>query len=555
MLFNTWTFALFFVITFALYWALQGSHKKQNVLLLIASYVFYGWWDVHFLYLITLCTVVDYCASLMIDRGRLTVRQYTTALLFLLLSAFFCVTVNWDAVHVSLPDFKLHLDIAWASLLPKSLSGWWVLGASLAGGVAFVFLTHMTRWNYGRTPRLYLALSVCMNLLVLGVFKYYNFFAENFIHLYSQVTGSTPSALTYQIILPVGISFFTFQSISHAVDVYRKDIPAGDSLIDLAAFIAFFPQLVAGPIERGAHLLPQFQHRRTISREEWREGIWLIGWGLYKKVVIADNIARTVNGIFGPYDTLSTTVVPHDGMQCLLGLYAFAIQIYCDFSGYTDIARGTAKLLGFDILLNFNLPYFATNPSEFWKRWHISLSSWLRDYLYIPLGGNRHGRIKTYRNLIITMVLGGLWHGAAWTFVLWGAFHGTILVLFRMIRERHEQIKHNAYASFIKGVFMFNLVCFGWLLFRAQNLTTVGIFLESIVFHPHWSPLALGYLKNILLFTWLLAIFEIFQKLTQLGNPMQRLPGFVRLNVWIVIVMSLICYSGGRAQEFIYFAF
>ncbi len=412
--------------------------------------------------------------------------------------------------------------------------------------------------------------------------------------------------------------------MSYTIDVYRRRCDAADSLLEMATYISFFPLLLAGPIERGSHLLPQFQRARRIGLADWREGIWLITWGLYKKIVVADNLARLVNATFAPFSTAGASIVaPDDGIRLLLILYAYALQIYCDFSGYTDVARGVARLLGFDIMLNFNFPYLARNPSDFWRRWHISLSSWLRDYLYIPLGGNRHGTVRTYRNLMVTMVLGGLWHGAAWTFVLWGAFHGLLLVVYRALSGVTEKLSllwgglwarpgssairaaaqsswaasdpqvatdppwrflgadrsagspsgtlgkseskvierenRNIYVSFgiavAEIVIMFNIVCIGWLLFRAQNLATVGAFLHSIVLHPHWSPGAAEALQGLVFYGWFFVLLELLWVWKGASRPFGTWPWFARLNVWLVVLMSLLALAAKGTQEFIYFAF
>ena len=270
-------------------------------------------------------------------------------------------------------------------------------------------------------------------------------------------------------------------------------------------------------------------------------------------MVIADNVAPIVNDTFRPYDMLTLTTAPEDGLRCLVAVYAFSFQIYGDFSGYSDIARGTARLLGFDIMVNFNIPYAATSPSSFWQRWHISLSTWLRDYLYIPLGGNRRGNV--YCNLMLTMFLGGLWHGAAWTFVAWGIYQGVLLVAYRVIGVRTEQKAYPRLVSFLMWLLMFHLVCGGWLLFRAQNMTTIMAFFQGIVFHPVGSPETWSAFKNLLFYVWFLAGLEAFQLFTHRASPMERLPWFARLNIWIMVIMSLLALAQHDRMEFIYFAF
>ena len=558
MLFNSLTFGVFFVIVFGLYWSLRRYCKAQNFLLLIASYLFYGWWDVRFLVLIVISTVVSYYSALAIERHRVTVGQRIQASGFIIFATIAFLGLRWSAVAFKLFGENAGLTINWEFFLAGfSEFRWTILTIFLV--TAFVNVAHpfLQSLTADRHRKVMLGFCVITNLTILGFFKYYNFFIDNFSYLAEAIFGHIPSALILNVVLPVGISFFTFQTMSYAIDVYRGNAAATSSLLEVAVYVSFFPQLVAGPIERGKHLLPQFQRIRTINSADFREGLWLIGWGLYKKIVVADNMAMIVNGVFEPFDNLASmaAAVPEDGMRVLVAIYAFAFQIYCDFSGYSDIARGTAKLLGFDIMLNFNLPYFAKNPSDFWRRWHISLSTWLKDYLYIPLGGNRHGTRKMYRNLMITMLLGGLWHGAAWTFVLWGAFHGFILVLYRALALASDKSKSSWWISFVQGVIMFHIVCLGWLIFRAQNLTTIGLFLQSIFLHPHWSPEAMECFRNLVFYSWFLILFQVTQGLTGKLSPIVRWPWFARLNVWVFIMMSIISLAAKSGQEFIYFAF
>ena len=258
---------------------------------------------------------------------------------------------------------------------------------------------------------------------MLGFFKYFNFFADS-LHAVFDGLGWQVDFVTLRVLLPVGISFYTFVTMSYVIDVYRREIPPTRDLLDFAVFVAFFPHLVAGPILRASTLSPQIDAPRRISRDQMRDGAWLIAWGYFQKVFVADNLAGLANGVFDPGARPT-------GINVLLGVYAFAFQIYGDFAGYSNIARGTSKLMGIELIENFRFPYFVRTPQEFWRHWHISLSTWLRDYLYIPLGGNRGGEWQTRRNLLLTMVLGGLWHGAAWTFVLWGVYQGVLLIGYR----------------------------------------------------------------------------------------------------------------------------
>ncbi|MFC1453529.1 MBOAT family O-acyltransferase, partial [Verrucomicrobiota bacterium] len=296
----------------------------------------------------------------------------------------------------------------------------------------------------GLKRKLFLAFSVAGNLSLLGVFKYFDFFAYNLQRLLT-LCGLDIDMPYLRVVLPVGISFYTFQTMSYTIDIYRGRLEPTRRFPDFALFVAFFPQLVAGPIERASRLLPQILNARKLTAARFYEGGYLILWGLFKKVFVADNLATIVDPVFALDGSPG-------GGQVLVALYAFAFQIYCDFSGYSDIARGVGKCLGFDIMLNFRLPYFARNPRDFWQRWHISLSSWLRDYLYIPLGGNRRGSARTYANLAIVMLLGGLWHGAAGTFILWGGYHGFLLIAHRWLSQRFpEAASSGAHRPALRG--------------------------------------------------------------------------------------------------------
>ncbi len=318
----------------------------------------------------------------------------------------------------------------------------------------------------------WLFLSMFCNLGILAFFKYFNFFTQSLID-FLQTFNLNVNFSTLNILLPVGISFYTFQTMSYTIDVYRKELKPCDNFFDFALFVSFFPQLVAGPIERAKNLLPNVTTERVVTYEKIRRGLFLIVFGLFKKVVIADGVAPSVNQIYNAAGGVT-------GIDVILATYLFALQIYCDFSGYSDIARGVSKMMGFELMENFRVPYISKDPSEFWNRWHISLSSWLRDYLYIPLGGNRKGSFCTYRNLIITMVLGGLWHGAAWNFVLWGTYQGVILVLYRLFQKKKRRTKNPA-INLLAIVFFFQVTCYGWLLFRANSLSQIVQFTELLI--------------------------------------------------------------------------
>lgn len=337
-----------------------------------------------------------------------------------------------------------------------------------------------------------LVASITLNLSVLAFFKYYGFFAQELASLMTTV-GLTPLLPTLSIVLPVGISFFTFQSMSYTIDVYRGVIQPARSWFDFALYISFFPQLVAGPIERAETLLPQVLRPRVWKSGFFAEGLHDIVLGLFQKIVVADNMAVLANCVF------ATPTSELTGPEVLLGIYAFAFQIYGDFAGYSSMARGVAKWLGFDLMLNFRQPYFAIDPSDFWQRWHISLSQWLRDYLYIPLGGNRGGNLRTNRNLMTTMLLGGLWHGANWTFIVWGALHGLLLCGYRALVPHVPGAKLTTMGRLGRMVVMFHLVCLGWLLFRAETIAQAGGMLWQLVTVPGITPLTTTILGTMVL--------------------------------------------------------
>ena len=538
MLFNSIEFLLFLPTVVALFWALRRSVPLQNAFLLCASYFFYGWWDVRFLFLIAITTVVDYNTALLLDRGVTTARQRLISVLYLGLAfAIFLAPDYWQELESAgvIPGLAAVMFFILAIIFGPGL---------LAGQSEAV----RRRWIVG--------FSITTNLGILGFFKYFNFFAASFSDMYATVFGTPPSIVTLMIVLPVGISFYTFQSMSYTIDVYRKQLPATPNIIEFASYLSFFPQLVAGPIERGKSLLPQFQRRKQFDGKQFTEGLWLIAWGLFKKVVIADNLALLVNAAFAAYDEGTAQGLHIEGgFYALIAVYAFAFQIYADFSGYSDIARGCAKLMGFELMLNFRLPYIATNPSDFWLRWHISLSSWLRDYLYIPLGGNRLGKFNTYRNLWLTMLLGGLWHGAAWTFVLWGFYQGLILVIYRLLGLENAGAKSTGLSKFFHIAWMFQLTCLGWLIFRAQNLETISLFLQSIFLDMRVSAAALTALGDLCFYIAPLLAVQAVQLWYQKLYFLPKLHWLASLNLWAFLVMGILAFSIGTRSEFIYFAF
>jgi D-alanyl-lipoteichoic acid acyltransferase DltB (MBOAT superfamily) len=397
-----------------------------------------------------------------------------------------------------------------------------------------------------------LLVSITANLSMLGFFKYFGFFSESLAALFIKF-GINLDPVTLNIVLPVGISFYTFQTLSYTIDIYRRDMRPCPNFLDFALFVAFFPQLVAGPIERAKHLIPQLTRPRSLSSGMVAGGIYLVVWGLFKKVVIADNLGIYVDDTFAKQGDFANGEV-------FVAVLAFAFQIYCDFSGYSDIARGLAKMLGIDLMLNFNLPYIARNPSDFWRRWHISLSTWLRDYLYLSLGGNRLGVHRTYINLIIVMLLGGLWHGAAWNFVFWGAYHGLLLAIHRAIRPRLDAItagfgtRMKSTTSLLSIFFMFGLTLYGWLLFRVNGLDQIGVM--TINFLPRYIDMAfLEQLAKVIFYASPLILMQALQiakdKLefvTELGLIPQTL-------FYLFCFYSIIIFGNFDGASFIYFQF
>jgi D-alanyl-lipoteichoic acid acyltransferase DltB (MBOAT superfamily) len=405
----------------------------------------------------------------------------------------------------------------------------------------------------GKARRRWLSFNVVVNLLVLGFFKYYGFFAENLNGLLAFLGWQT-SVPTLQIVLPLAISFYTFHCLSYSIDIFRRQLEPAERLTDFALYLLLFPHLVAGPIVRAAHLLPQIAAPRKPTPADWHEGLFLITWGLFKKIVVADNLAPKADRLFALQTAASGEV--------FLGVLAFAFQIYADFSGYTDIARGTARLMGFHFDLNFRFPYLAANPQDFWRRWHISLSEWLRDYLYIPLGGSRQGEARTQFNLLATMVIGGLWHGAAWNFVLWGAYHGTLLCLHRIwlkhVKPKPRQ-KGSAWiewAGHLAAVLiMFCFTLYGWLLFRAVSLEQIIAFTGGFLNPAGWVNVATlkGLAQQAIYFMPMMLVegWMLRRQVTELVFPSAWANGLLHA---LLIVIIVILGSQG-SETFIYFNF
>jgi D-alanyl-lipoteichoic acid acyltransferase DltB (MBOAT superfamily) len=480
MLFNSWTFWLFFSIVLPIYWRLP--HRGQNIFLITVSYIFYGWWDWRFLPLIAFSTVMDFTLG--------------------------------------------HLV---AAAPPGPKRDW------------------------------YVKVSVFVNLLLLGIFKYYNFFAKELSHLLMSL-GIGASLPVLEIILPVGISFYTFQSMSYVFDIARGVTKPAGRFLDFALYVSFFPHLVAGPIMRsgtkehdplGRGLLKQLEAPRRYRPGDFQEGLYHILLGLFKKVVIGDNMATLVNVVF------AADAAKLSGPDCLAAIFAFTWQIYADFSGYSSIAQGLAKWMSIDLMTNFRMPYMALDPSDFWRRWHIGLSTWLRDYLYISLGGNRGGPWLTYRNLLITMILGGIWHGANWTFVLWGLYHGLLLCSYRLLRGEGTAAPQlmGAWSSAWRLVLMFNLVAIGWLLFRAESVTQVAQFAQRIVTDWQITPLAVSMFSLMVFHAGPLFLYELWVERRQHLTALLGTNWAPRTLVYTYCLLMLILFPSPVTHEFIYFQF
>ncbi len=458
----------------------------------------------------------------------------------LVLALYFCLPHRWQNAFLVLASCIFYACWDWRFLAPllftTSLDYW--------------ISTQLENSHDPVQRKKLITISVVANLSLLGFFKYFNFFVLSAQAALIQL-GFHPNIHTLNIVLPVAISFYTFQALSYTIDVYRGELHATRSFWDFFLAVLFFPHLVAGPIQRASLLLPQVTHPRTFKPQQVIEGLHLMAWGFFKKVFIADNLSPIVDRVF---NTPNPT-----GGDTLIGVLAFTFQIYCDFSGYTDIARGIAKLMGFEFTLNFNLPYVSMNPSEFWRRWHISLSSWLRDYLYKPLGGNRHGKWMTHRNLMITMLLGGLWHGAAWNFVLWGFYHGAILVIHRITAPFLERVDGPAHPVKplwvgIKWASMFLMTCYGWLLFRATSMAQI-LNMSAALMNP-LDGLDTATLKYIGWIISPLVVVQLIQWRTHelfFLNPV-RVHAAVR-TVAYAGMLYMVIFLGGKAQSFVYFQF
>jgi D-alanyl-lipoteichoic acid acyltransferase DltB (MBOAT superfamily) len=552
MLFNSVIFWIFFPVVTAAYFLLPQSLRWR--MLLVASYLFYGWWDVRFLVLILLSTTMDFAAGLGMTGEKLSWRARLGLSSVLALGGLVFLGPNWPAVQA---DAR---NISWESLF--ELFAWRnsagsmaaILGIAIAGPILYelYFLV-----DAHRRRKLFLITSIVVNLGLLGFFKYFNFFADSALGI-GRMLGLSEglgSERLLQIVLPVGISFYTFQTMSYTIDVYRNQCPIERSYGKFALYLSLYPQLVAGPIERAKHLLPQLSEH---TRWDWGRvalGLRTMGWGLFKKVCIADRLAVYVDAVY------SDPQAGHSGPTLLLATYLFAFQIYCDFSGYTDIARGAAKVMGFDLMENFRRPYFATTITEFWRRWHISLSTWLRDYLYIPLGGNRKGEARTYVNLMITMLLGGLWHGASWNFVVWGGLQGVMLAASKATLPARDRLVARLglprpVVFAVRMLVTFHLVCLSWVFFRAHTLPDAW----HVVTHVWRDWPALMVNPGVTIYCALFVAVLLFaQTLAERhrgpGEVIDRAPMWVRWAVALAVLMCIPLFGVDGGSQFIYFTF
>ena len=483
MLFNSSDFFVFLILVFSIYWIIPSKwNKLRNILILVSSYIFYGWWEWRFLLLIIFSSLVDYFIGVFLSKTEESSKR-----------------------------------------------------------------------------KLLLAVSLIINLGLLGVFKYYDFFITEFNDFLMQF-GLRSTMSTLRLILPVGISFYTFQSLSYSIDCYRRKLEPCKDIIQFFSYVAFFPQLVAGPIERAKNLLPQFATEKKFDRELAVSGVYQIIWGFFKKVVIADNCAILANEIFNQesYSEISSGVL-------MIGAVLFAFQIYGDFSGYSDIAIGTAKLFGIRLMKNFDFPYFSRDIAEFWRRWHISLSTWFKDYIYFPLGGSRGGKLKTMRNVFVIFLVSGFWHGANWTYVMWGFINALLFVplyIFDLNRSNLGVAGEGSYFPKFIELFTiplnFVLVCFAWIFFRSDNISRAYEYIYSIFTNLHINAsffsrsdyTALGIITAMVFY---LLIVEWMNRKKEFGMEFYTRP--ILITSSYLTLLLIFFYGQFDYQEFIYFQF
>ena len=544
MLFNSITYFIFLPIVYLFYVILPS--RWQNVTLLIASYIFYAWWDVRFLSLIAVSTAINYCCGLMLKDGVIHLRARLISSASVILISLFSLLIPWRSLSHTFDTALLKQSLA--SINTNSFIFFTaVCFLVIAGNLIY---SKVVVFNENRKKLFFVVLGVAANLFILGFFKYYNFFIDNF-ELLIRGLDFDPTRFHLNIILPIGVSFFTFKGISYVVDVYRGTVAPENRYLNFALFIGFFPALLAGPLDRAKDLLPQFAVTRKFNPDNIFAGLHLFLYGLFKKVVIADGVVRTVNSVFGSSGRVSW-------IDVIVASVFFTIQIYCDFSGYTDMARGSAKFFGINLTLNFNLPYFSKNPQEFWKRWHISLSNWLRDYLYISLGGNRNGKSRTYCNLMITMALGGLWHGAAWNFILWGIYHGFLLCIHRAITAAKSiTITHwTLFSNALKIICLFAVTCYGWLLFRAQSLEQIINLTSVLIFD--FGNMDFGALRPraaVVIGLPILLFIELIEYNSSSKKFYERLPIPAWTAIYALMFFGLFLGVSNESAQFIYFNF
>lgn len=483
MLFNSLDFAVFLPIFFILYWYVTNKNLQlQNFLIVIASYIFYGWWDWRFLFLIFFSSITDY-----------------------------------------------------------------IIGKVLQ-------VTEKEKYR-----KFLLWFSIVTNIGFLGFFKYYNFFLDSFVSVFS-FFGKSISVNSLDIILPVGISFYTFQTLSYTIDVYKRKLEPAKDIISFLAFVSFFPQLVAGPIERATNLLPQFYKKRVFEYDKAVDGMRQMLWGLFKKVVIADNCAEYANIIFNNYTDFS-------GSTLVLGAIFFTFQIYCDFSGYSDMAIGMSRLFGFNLMKNFAFPYFSRDIAEFWRKWHISLTTWFRDYLYIPLGGSKGSISKVIRNTFIIFLISGFWHGANWTFIIWGLLNALYFLPFLLTKRNRKNLdvvaENRAFPTIKELLSMlttFSITVFAWIFFRAESVSQAFSYIGGIFTKELFRiPVIIGGGKKELLVIFLVVVFVIIEWIGRRNEyAIEKL--FISKKRWIrwgfyYIIIGVIFSMLGKQQEFIYFQF
>ncbi|MCI0537410.1 MAG: hypothetical protein L0Z50_19520 [Verrucomicrobiales bacterium] len=533
MLFHTWTFLIFLAAVLPVLFAL-GRTRLWMPWLLVASYVFYGWWNPYYLILVFYSTLLDFILVALMDHCPRARRQF-----------------DWRSRLIRLRFDDRVMKIAFLVTVAGTLVS---LGMVLAGpqtlrptmAMFSLILVLMAVGAFFCSRRTWLVVSIVNNFAILAFFKYARFFIENIntvladFHLSPRLPD--PSALMpwgAAYVLPVGISFFTFQSLSYTIDFYRELIRRERNFLRFATFVAFFPQLMAGPIERAAHMLPQFVHFPKVRLQNFTDGLSLFIVGLFKKLALANYLSLYVERV---YDNPKA----FDGPELAAATFAFAWQIFFDFSGYTDMARGVAKVMGFDLMLNFNNPYLATGLGEFWSRWHISLSSWFRDYVYIPLGGNRRGALLTYRNLFLTFFISGIWHGAAWTFVIWGVLHAAGILITRELERSlfyRERVPHLA-----KQLATFSFVCFAWIFLRAESLSDASLIIGRIVSGAWRVPNMPALMLLLVGLTWLYQFIYESRLKEILQTSLVRVGGAA----FMILYLCALATEGGA---FIYFQF